>query len=546
MTRKRSIQTTSPTAGAGEAGAGAPTGWPTEPPPASGRAGPPPPFRPLKVYAFGPNLGRTPINIRTIDVRYEPLRPGPIGERIAVIDYDAARDCFYDPVDLDDPLIAMNGGLEPSESDPRFGQQMVYAVASDTLRRVEVALGRTVRRRTIGEAKPLRVILYPHGANTMNAYSMGDRVVLGYFRALEKAIGRTLPGQTVFTCLSHDTIAHQMVHVLFWALRPDLAGVPGDAMALQETLADLTPLLSHLGYQDAVMDTVQRTAGVIYRSRLDEGAKQAGGGAPRILAEMSSANPLLAVAADFGEAIGQTDGIRSALGVVNDKAIAEANEPHQRGAIVLAAVCDALFSIYQRRTLDLFRIYQMGGGRIQGNDVPEPLALRLCIEVERIARRVFNMCWRAFDYCPAGSLELGDFLRAGITADFEYAPTDPWGLRDAIMQSFRLRGIMSTSATFFTEDALRWPLVDPATLHSPGPAVLTEDGVGAFVKANGAALGLPAERALDVYPIEQSRVTAPDDTPQTMHFTQVIGKRTAATLVFDSGGALRYAIKASR
>jgi hypothetical protein len=545
MTRKRPIETTAPTASTSDAGSVDPTGWPAEPPRPS-RRGPAPAFRPLKVFTFGPTLGRTPINVRTIDVRYEPLRPGPVGERIAVIDYDSTRDCFYDPVDLDDPLIAMNGGLEPSESDPRFAQQMVYAVSSETLRRVEVALGRTVRRREIGEAQPLRVILFPHGAEFMNAHSFDVRVVFGYFQAPPKAIGRTLPGQTVFTSLSHDVIAHQIAHVLFLALRPDLArGFGVDGPALQETLADLTPLLFHFGYEDAVMDVVERTAGVIYRSRLDEGANQADGTA-RILAELSSANPLLAVAADFGEALGNTDGIRSALGVPADpKAIAKATDPHDRGAIVVAAVCDALFSIYQRRTLDLFRIYQAGGGRIQGNDVPEPLAVRLCAEVDRIARRMFNMCWRAFDYCPAGSLELGDFLRACVTADFEYSAADPWGLRDAMMQSFRMRGIASTTAAFFTEDALRWPTVDRTKLRSPGPAALTEDGVIAFVKANAAVLGFSGERTLAAYPIEESRMAGPDDTPQVLHFTQVIGKRNAATLVFDGGGALRYAISAS-
>jgi hypothetical protein len=155
------------------------------------------------------------------------------------------------------------------------------------------------------------------------------------------------------------------------------------------------------------------------------------------------------------------------------------------------------------------------------------------------------MCWRAFDYCPAGTLELGDFLRACITADFEYSSADPWGLRDAIMQSFRLRGIASSSATFFTEDALRWPLVDRKKLRSAGPAALTEDGVIAFVRANAAVLGFSGERALEVYPIEQSRMAGPDETPQALHFTQVIGKRNAATLVFDGGGGLRYAISAS-
>src|SRR5262245_54491275 len=118
MTKKgkaRRIEYTAPTAGEGDAiDLYAKSSWPTRPPPPLKRPRQPPPFRPLQVYAFGPSLGRTPINVRTLLVRYEPLAPGPVGERIAVVDYDSTRNCFYDPVDLDDPLIAMNGGLDPS------------------------------------------------------------------------------------------------------------------------------------------------------------------------------------------------------------------------------------------------------------------------------------------------------------------------------------------------------------------------------------------------------------------------------------------------
>jgi hypothetical protein len=43
---------------------------------------------------------------------YEKLAPGPVGSRIAVVDYDESNKCFYDPVDLDHPLIAVNGGFQ--------------------------------------------------------------------------------------------------------------------------------------------------------------------------------------------------------------------------------------------------------------------------------------------------------------------------------------------------------------------------------------------------------------------------------------------------
>src|SRR5712692_3687010 len=82
--------------------------------------------RPLKIFATDPLLGRTFGNRARIDVATENLQPGPIGPRVEVLDYDGAGDCFYEPVDLNNPAVLMQGGLDPSESDPRFHQQMVY------------------------------------------------------------------------------------------------------------------------------------------------------------------------------------------------------------------------------------------------------------------------------------------------------------------------------------------------------------------------------------------------------------------------------------
>src|SRR5215510_4777629 len=88
--------------------------------------------RPLKVYAFDPTRGRGLGNYMTCQVPYESLRPGPAGKYLAVIDYDASNKAYYSPVDLDHPAILLGSGLDPSESDPQFHQQMVYAVASET------------------------------------------------------------------------------------------------------------------------------------------------------------------------------------------------------------------------------------------------------------------------------------------------------------------------------------------------------------------------------------------------------------------------------
>ena len=110
---------------------------------------PQPPFRPLRIYALDPmrldDSGEGFVTPRAVlNVEYEELRPGPIGERFQVIDFDGSRNVFYEPVDLDDPRIIMTQGLTPTETEPRFHQQMVYAVASSVWSACEAALGRRI------------------------------------------------------------------------------------------------------------------------------------------------------------------------------------------------------------------------------------------------------------------------------------------------------------------------------------------------------------------------------------------------------------------
>src|SRR5437660_104412 len=76
----------------------------------------PPTQRPLKVYAFDPSAGYLLGNFMTISLNYEKLSPGPVGKRLAVIDYDGANGTYYDPVDLDDPRILIRSGIDPTES----------------------------------------------------------------------------------------------------------------------------------------------------------------------------------------------------------------------------------------------------------------------------------------------------------------------------------------------------------------------------------------------------------------------------------------------
>ena len=136
---------------------------------------PAPYFRLLRAFAFDPSCSRHYGNYMSMQVPFEPaIGAGPVGNRVAVVDYDAANKCYYEPVNLDDPRILATNGLDPSESDPRFHQQMVYAVVSETIERFKFALGRDIHwrwHRSPGNG-PFqdKLLLLPHGVQDANAY----------------------------------------------------------------------------------------------------------------------------------------------------------------------------------------------------------------------------------------------------------------------------------------------------------------------------------------------------------------------------------------
>jgi len=102
-------------------------------PPLTGTKGPRPPNRRLRAFAFDPILSRRiethDINEVTIKLPWEDnLGLGPIDDYLEVVDYDPASQAFYAPVDLNENCLLAQNGLPPSESNPQFHQQMVYAV----------------------------------------------------------------------------------------------------------------------------------------------------------------------------------------------------------------------------------------------------------------------------------------------------------------------------------------------------------------------------------------------------------------------------------
>jgi len=509
---------------------------------------PPASTRSLRIYALDPLEAGGHDNCITAQVPFEPLRPGPIGSRVEVIDYDPVSNRFYAPVDLDHPHVLAQDGLAPSESDPRFHQQMVYTVVMSTLHRFEFALGRQVSWGTTGP----RLRIYPHGTGDVNAYFDADAgaLVFGYFRASRTRSGRTLPGGYVFTCLSHGIIAHEATHALVHALRDKFMEPSNpDTPAFHEAFADIVAILQHFSLAGVVENAIQLT-----RASLDD------------------VKPLVSLGRQFSDAIGVRGTLRSALGEPPDpRALDRTFEPHERGAILVAAVFAALITVYHRRSEDLLRIATGGTGLLPGGNIAPDLVRRLATEVRKAAKHFLNICIRALDYCPPVDIEFGEFLRAAVTADVELEPDDPWGYRNALIEAFRERGIYPKLAFSLAEDSVVWARLDErvdmrgldlGSILFEGPqksgaarrhrAILTE-----LVnrKRNKEIFNLEPTRPVHVRTVQPLRRIGPDGRIHNQAVVEVLQSgerlsrhpgsppfRSGATLIIAQPGVVRYVI----
>lgn len=392
--------------------------------------------RRLQVFAYDPLKGRDRQYCVTVDVPYEPLAPGPCGERLHVVDYDGTFRRYLRPVDLEDPMLLLEDGVAPNELEPCFHQQMVYAVASRVLETFDRALGRPLTLRRRGRA--LR--LFPHGIQGRNAFYDPElhAVVFGYFRADEDGVGDLLPGQPVFTCLSQDIVAHEVTHALTHRLRPYfMEWTNDDVPAFHEGFADIVAIFQHFTVPGVLRAAVAASRG-----------------------DLRESGAFVSLAEEFGHGTGRGAALRTAIDTPDPRRYRETVEPHDRGAILVAAVFDAFFTVYQRRIADLLRLATGGTGRLPAGDLPTDLVNRLTAEAEDTARAILTMCIRAFDYLPPVDVAFGDYLRALVTADRERRADDPHGLRAALIEGFRRRALYPHGVASLSENAVRLQEVD--------------------------------------------------------------------------------------
>jgi hypothetical protein len=425
-----------------------------------------PTFRQLKGYAFDPSfsstIGKRQSNQVNYKVRWEEINAEkPFGEYIDIIDYDPSIEAFYDLVDLNSLEVLANHGLEPTEGNPKFHHQQVYAVVMSVISQFEKALGRKIiwSRRLVdeeGNTKSYEFVpklrIYPHAIRQQNAFYSPEKVALlfGYFEASNNWSGNNVPGLAIFTCLSPDIVSHEATHAIIDSMHPYWRFPTNpDMLAFHEGFSDIIALLQRFTFTNVVEDQIRNSKGDL----------------------LSSQNLLGDLAIQFGQAISTNRrALRSFLVKTENGKTKPVDpdpskyytidNPHERGAILVAAIFDAFARLYKYQVADLLRIASNGTGILAQGEISPDLVKRLSQEACEIAIKLLSVCIRAIDYCPPLDLTFGDYLRALITADMENNPDEEESLRFALLESFRSWGIVPKGINTFSVDSMVWKPLD--------------------------------------------------------------------------------------
>jgi hypothetical protein len=406
--------------------------------------------RRLTIVAQDPSIRRNGRILTTeVEVPAEELAPGPSGYRVHVIDYDSSTGTHYMPR-VYPPL--KNGAYhdpfkDELESDaailenPNFHAQNVYAIIMRTLARFEFALGRRISWGFDGH----QINVAPHAFADANAfYSDRERALMfGYFRAAKKN-GKGV--ETIFSCLSHDVVAHETTHAILDGLRKRFTTPSSPEQAgFHEGFADVVALLSVFSLRDVVEYLlIVQFSGVSKTSANNAALSSNSIAAEDLTKENMRKSVLFGLAEQMGQAMTGVRGkaLRRSLQLTPLSPGArpylgqkEFEEPHRCGELLVAALLTAFIEVWDQRIRELGRFNT-------GN-----LNLGLVVENgAEAAEHLLTMAIRALDYTPPTDIKFADYLSALLTADKETVPDDTkYKYREQIRSAFKAYGIEPAS-----------------------------------------------------------------------------------------------------
>lgn len=502
------------------------------------------------------------ILVSEVDVPAEELLAGPRGYRVNVIDFDTATSTLYRPAVL---KRAKNGQYEDAfalkkadgtprkrpkrydrrlVSDPTFHAQNVYAIVMRTLAQFEFALGRRVPWGSQGH----QIHVAPHAFADANAfYSREHRgIFFGYFTGPSN--------RTIFTCLSHDIVAHETTHAILDGIRSRyLEPSSPDQAAFHEGFADIIALLSIFSLPDLIGQLLDRSTP---RGRMISKA--------HLTADALKQSVLLGLAEEMGVGLskGRESALRRSVKLRPGRpymSMPEFSEEHDRGELLVAAMMNAFLEIWMSR---LAKIGFVSPGKRDRSLVVE--------EGARAAGHLLTMTIRALDYCPPTDITFADYLSALLTVDREVVPDDKYRYRAALLRHFNNFGIRHAIGA--DADGL-WKQFDGELVYARthfDSMLRDKEEVFRFIWENRKALDIDDRGYVEVQSVRPSirigpdgftlretvaeyvqimtlqarelkaalKITPPPDLPPTMRI-RIFG---GGALIFNEYGQLKYKI----
>ena len=362
---------------------------------------------PVDVYVQDPWVAKEDpeLGLGSLEFECEPeLADGPTSARIAVVDYDADEDKLEEPARWDRKkrrfYFERDGEKIPitkeHKDEPQFHQVNVWAIIQSVLDMYEATwvLGRSAPWAFEGN----RLIVVPHAGYLANAfYSRRSKSLQFYY------FGH--PDERVYTCLSHDIIAHETGHAILDGLRPlyfESSSLQTDAF--HEFVADLTAIMISLLNDGLRWKVAEVPEGDLRKDKI-----------------------IAALAEEFGQYATGRPHLRSAT---NDKTMADvANEssPYPWSEVLTGTMWEILAGMFAK--------YRAKPKSTTGQPPSDKEAILWAVN------RFRRVAFQPLDYLPPADVQFSDYARAVLKADELVDPIDEDDFRGLMKQVFAKRGI---------------------------------------------------------------------------------------------------------
>jgi hypothetical protein len=336
------------------------------------------------------------LGLEQIFLDWEPgIMDGPTSARVAVVDYNADTGILAKPVAWKAETKEFDRADNPESF--QFHQVNVWAIVQNTLAFFEdpYVMGRPIPWGFDGN----RLVVLPHAGIMKNAFynRRGKCLQFYYF---------TSDGNPVYTCLSHDIVAHETGHAILDGIRPyyyETSSV--QTAAFHEFIADLTAILSALRNGSVREAVAKISKGDIWKTD--------------VISDLGEEFAEKEVKKTYGDS--QRYYLRTARNEKTMKKIEDHLEPHDCSEVLTGA----MFKVLARITELHIDKYGMS---------PKEALWKATRHLNRLA-------FRALDYCPPVDIQFIDYAQAVIRADKLAYPVDTFEYMKIVQEVFKSRGL---------------------------------------------------------------------------------------------------------